>query len=195
MSSADPSKLMAIADSSSSAMNIKLHWGSPNSRKGPKINENGHGDPGSSKFMTLVYLLYWHPWPGSSEIKRSSCIIGDDQTSICTAQINVKISLIPKPHPKRRKGSGGTHRAISWGLLMWRFWILSHHVASIHVIIMWYCTITSRAVDVLPVLCQNNVLSWQSWQSRDELHPVHPKKRLMCIRPFPPFGGGVWGQV
>ena len=28
----------------------------------------------------------------------------------------------------------------------------------------------------------------------DMLHPVRPKKRSMCARPFPPFGGGVWGR-
>ena len=31
------------------------------------------------------------------------------------------------------------------------------------------------------------------WRSHDMLHLVHSKKRSMSTRPFPPFGGGVWG--
>ena len=42
-----------------------------------------------------------------------------------------------------------------------------------------------RAVDAL--LCQNDALSRQS---HDELHPVNPRKRSMCTRPFPCVCGG-----
>ena len=63
----------------------------------------------------------------------------------------------------------------------------------LHVIIMWHRTshllLHVRAAHVVP--CLNDALSWRS---HDMLHPVRPKKRSMCTRPFPPFGGGVWGQ-
>ena len=48
MSSADPSKFMVTADSSSSTINIERNWGGgvPIFTKGPQ-NHNENGDPGS----------------------------------------------------------------------------------------------------------------------------------------------------
>ena len=100
----------------------------------------------------------------------------------------------PDPTPKRRKGSG-THQALfgSCWLGMSEFcctnqsramWLTcdSHVIPHYSLLVLLV-----RALDAL--LCQNDTLSWQS---HDELHPVRPRKRSMCTRPFPCVHGGVW---
>ena len=123
-------------------------------------------------------------------------LMGPGVVSIALCLLYAVVSC-PHPTPKRRKGSG-THQALfgSCWLGMSEFcctnqscamWLICDYNVILH---YSQLLLLMRAVDAL--LCQSDALSWQS---HDDLHPVRPRKRSMCTRPFPPNWLSWWSVL
>ena len=102
---------------------------------------------------------------------------------------NLASSLVSFPDPAPKEGKGLVYIERFLGLddvsVLNSVAPIRFMLCGLHVIIMWHLPIAVysarvRVVDALP--CQNDALSCQS---HDMLHPVCPRKRSMCTRPFP----------